>query len=67
MGKKKLPPKEKLNVVAFRLSDEDLAVIDAAAKAAGMTRTQWGRAVMLNAAQHPSPQEGGRLIGQPEK
>lgn len=47
MGKKKLPPGKKLNVVAFRLTENDLAVIDAAAKAAGMTRTQWGRMAML--------------------
>ena len=50
MGKKKLPPGKKLNVVPFRLSDEDLRLIDAAAERAGLTRTQWGRIAMLEMA-----------------
>lgn len=50
MGKKKLPPGKKLNVVPFRLSDEDLRLIDAAAEKAGLTRTQWGRIAMLEKA-----------------
>ncbi len=50
MGKKKLPPGKKLNVVPFRLSDEDLRLIDAAAERAGLTRTQWGMIAMLEKA-----------------
>lgn len=47
MARPKKPPNEKLRVVPFRLSDYDLAAIDAAAKAAGITRAEWGRSVML--------------------
>lgn len=50
MGKKKLAPGKKLQVVPFRLLDSEKAACQAAADRAGVTLSEWGRRVMVAAA-----------------